>query len=53
VFQGAEGTDSGVLAGFNWAVNDITSKGRAGKAVINLSLGMMHLPVSSRSSTNG
>ncbi|KLO93569.1 Uncharacterized protein LW93_13181 [Fusarium fujikuroi] len=39
VFQGAEGTDSGVLAGFNWAVNDITSKGRAGKAVINLSLG--------------
>ncbi|KAL6912568.1 hypothetical protein FSST1_010328 [Fusarium sambucinum] len=39
VFQGAEGTDSGVLAGFNWAVNDITSKGRAGKAVINMSLG--------------
>ncbi|KAF4470161.1 Alkaline ase [Fusarium albosuccineum] len=39
VFEGREGTDSGVLAGFNWAVNDITSKGRAGKSVINMSLG--------------
>ncbi|KAI1840993.1 hypothetical protein JX265_012870 [Neoarthrinium moseri] len=39
VFQGATGSTSTILAGFNWAVNDITSKGREGKSVINLSLG--------------
>lgn len=39
VFQGATGTTSTILAGYNWAVNDITSKGREGRAVINLSLG--------------
>ncbi|KAF2995502.1 proteinase B [Curvularia kusanoi] len=39
VFQGSSGTTSTILAGYNWAVNDITSKGRAAKAAINLSLG--------------
>ncbi|KXH69271.1 subtilase [Colletotrichum salicis] len=39
VFQGAEGTTSSILSGFNWAVNDITSKSRAARSVINLSLG--------------
>ncbi|KAI1070895.1 hypothetical protein LB507_011033 [Fusarium sp. FIESC RH6] len=39
VFAGATGSTSTILAGFNWAVNDITSKGRAGRSVINLSLG--------------
>ncbi|KAK0385676.1 hypothetical protein NLU13_6853 [Sarocladium strictum] len=39
VFQGASGTQSGILSGFNWAVNDITSKNRASRSVINLSLG--------------
>ncbi|KAI5367427.1 putative peptidase S8/S53 domain, peptidase S8, subtilisin, Asp-active [Septoria linicola] len=38
---GAEGSGSnaGVLAGIDWAVNDAKSKGRIGKAVANLSLG--------------
>lgn len=27
------------MEGFQWAVNDITSKGRAGVSVINMSLG--------------
>ncbi|EGU76035.1 alkaline proteinase [Fusarium oxysporum f. sp. raphani 54005] len=39
VFAGREGSTSTILAGFNWAVNDITSKSRAGRSVINLSLG--------------
>jgi subtilisin family serine protease len=39
VFQGAQGTTSTILAGFNWAVSDITSKGRAARSVVNLSLG--------------
>ncbi|TDZ61490.1 Alkaline proteinase [Colletotrichum trifolii] len=39
VFEGARGTDSTILAGFNWAVNDITSKSRAARSVLNLSLG--------------
>ncbi|KAF4454235.1 alkaline proteinase [Fusarium austroafricanum] len=39
VFAGREGSTSTILAGFNWAVNDITSKNRAGRSVINLSLG--------------
>lgn len=39
VFQGDEGTTADVLDGYSWAVNDITSKGRAGVAAISLSLG--------------
>ncbi|KAK2028960.1 subtilase, partial [Colletotrichum zoysiae] len=39
VFQGASGTTSAILGGFNWAVNDITSKGRAGRSVVSMSLG--------------
>ncbi|KAL0940484.1 alkaline proteinase [Colletotrichum truncatum] len=39
VFQGREGTTSSILSGFNWAVNDIVSKSRAGRSVVNLSLG--------------
>jgi oryzin len=33
------GSTSGVISGVSWAVNDIVSKGRVGKAVINMSLG--------------
>ncbi|KAF5630038.1 alkaline protease 1 [Fusarium sp. NRRL 52700] len=32
------GSSSGVLAGISWTVNDVVSKNRAGKAVINMSL---------------
>ncbi|SCO90149.1 related to alkaline protease (oryzin) [Fusarium oxysporum] len=32
------GSSSGVLAGLSWTVNDVVSKNRAGKAVINMSL---------------
>ncbi|KAM6537679.1 hypothetical protein FALCPG4_003587 [Fusarium falciforme] len=39
VFQGQSSTTAIILSGFNWAVNDIISKGRTTKAVINLSLG--------------
>ncbi|KAI8652524.1 hypothetical protein NCS57_01316600 [Fusarium keratoplasticum] len=39
VFQGRESSTSATLEGFNWAVNDIVSKKRAGRSVINLSLG--------------
>ncbi|KAK2044247.1 subtilase [Colletotrichum somersetense] len=39
VFQGASSTTSAILGGFNWAVNDITSKGRAGRSVVSMSLG--------------
>lgn len=39
VFQGASGSQSTILAGFDWAVNDIVSKNRASKSVINMSLG--------------
>jgi oryzin len=39
VFQGASGSTSTILDGFNWAVNDITSKARGARSVINLSLG--------------
>ncbi|KAL2673963.1 hypothetical protein Neosp_012409 [[Neocosmospora] mangrovei] len=39
VFQGRESSTSSTLEGFNWAVNDIVSKKRAGRSVINLSLG--------------
>jgi oryzin len=39
VFQGATGSTSTILSGFNWAVNDIVTKGRTARAAINLSLG--------------
>ncbi|KAK6215760.1 subtilase [Colletotrichum tabaci] len=39
VFVGNSASTSVILAGYNWAVNDITSKGRASKSVINMSLG--------------
>ncbi|KAI1079014.1 peptidase S8/S53 domain-containing protein [Whalleya microplaca] len=39
VFQGTSGSTSVILNGLNWAVNDITSKGRKSKAAINMSLG--------------
>ena len=39
VFQGSSGSTSTILAGFNWAVNDITSKNRQARSAINLSLG--------------
>ncbi|PVI02724.1 subtilisin-like protein [Periconia macrospinosa] len=39
VFQGAQSSTSIVLDGYNWAVNDIRSKGREGSSAINLSLG--------------
>jgi oryzin len=39
VFQGSSGSTSTILAGFDWAVNDITSKNRQARSAINLSLG--------------
>ncbi|KAK7418599.1 proteinase B [Neonectria magnoliae] len=39
VFRGSTSTTAIILDGFNWAVNDIVSKGRAGRSAINLSLG--------------
>ncbi|KAI0597288.1 peptidase S8/S53 domain-containing protein [Biscogniauxia sp. FL1348] len=39
VFQGAEGSMSTILDGYNWAVNDIISKNRESRSAINLSLG--------------
>lgn len=39
VFDGSSGTASAVIAGYNWAVNDIVSKNRQNTAVINMSLG--------------
>ena len=33
------GSNSGVIQGIQWAANDVSSKGRAGKAVGNMSLG--------------
>ncbi|KAM5346723.1 hypothetical protein ACJ41O_009728 [Fusarium nematophilum] len=39
IFQGEDSTTSIILAGINWAVNDITSKGRQEFSVINLSIG--------------
>ncbi|KAF9697838.1 hypothetical protein EKO04_004302 [Ascochyta lentis] len=39
VFEGRQGTASSVIAGFDWAVNDIVSKSRQNSAVINMSLG--------------
>ncbi|KAG9199918.1 hypothetical protein G6514_007818 [Epicoccum nigrum] len=39
VFEGNSGSASAVIAGFDWAVNDIVSKARQNTAVINMSLG--------------
>jgi oryzin len=39
VFDGASGSASAVISGFEWAVNDIVSKKRQNTAVINMSLG--------------
>ncbi|PKS12601.1 hypothetical protein jhhlp_000809 [Lomentospora prolificans] len=39
IMHGGETTVSVVLNGLSWAVQDIISKGRVGKAVINMSLG--------------
>lgn len=44
VFQGDQSSTSIILSGFNWAVNDIVSKGRTNKAVINMSLGGGYSP---------
>jgi oryzin len=40
VFIGRTASTSIILDGYQWAVSDITSKGRQTKAVINMSLGM-------------
>lgn len=39
VFAGDSGTTSDVLAGFDWAVNDIISNGRESVSAISMSLG--------------
>ena len=39
VFSGSSSSTSIILDGFNWAVNDIISKGRTQKAAISMSLG--------------
>ncbi|CAN8097636.1 unnamed protein product [Discula destructiva] len=39
VFAGDEGTVADVLDGFDWAVNDIISKGRESISVVSMSLG--------------
>ncbi|KAI2605584.1 alkaline proteinase [Hypoxylon sp. NC1633] len=39
VFQGTSSSTSIILSGFNWAVSDITSKGRASVSAISMSLG--------------
>ncbi|KAH8848538.1 hypothetical protein MCOR27_006051 [Pyricularia oryzae] len=39
VFTGRSASTSTIISGFNWAVSDIQSKNRVGKAVINMSLG--------------
>ncbi|KAF2870119.1 peptidase S8/S53 domain-containing protein [Massariosphaeria phaeospora] len=39
VFEGSSGTASTVIAGFDWAVNDIVAQSRQTTAVVNLSLG--------------
>lgn len=40
VFQGDEGTTADVLDGYDWAVNDILTKGRQNVAAVSMSLGM-------------
>ncbi|POR33185.1 Alkaline proteinase [Tolypocladium paradoxum] len=44
VFQGSSSSTSIILQGFNWAVNDIISKGRTKSAAINMSLGGRRSP---------
>lgn len=39
VFQGESGTTSDVLAGYNWAVNDILNNDRTDVSAISMSLG--------------
>jgi oryzin len=39
VFVGNQASTSIILNGYNWAVNDIRTRGRTGNAVVNLSLG--------------
>ncbi|PWI64393.1 hypothetical protein PCL_10506 [Purpureocillium lilacinum] len=39
VFQGRSASTAIIMAGFDWAVNDIVSKNRKNKSAINLSLG--------------
>jgi subtilisin family serine protease len=39
VFSGRTGSASVILDGYNWAVNDIITRGRQRRAVVNLSLG--------------
>lgn len=39
VFDGESGSTSTILSGYNWAVNDIRSKGRTGTSVVSMSLG--------------
>ena len=39
VFQGSSSSTSIIIDGFNWAFNDITSKGRSSRAVVSASLG--------------
>ena len=39
VFVGVESSTSIILDGFDWAVKDITDKGRESRSVINMSLG--------------
>ncbi|KAI5864946.1 alkaline proteinase [Durotheca rogersii] len=39
VFQGSSSTTAIVLSGYNWAVNDVISKGRQSVSVLSLSLG--------------
>jgi oryzin len=43
VFRGESSSTSVILDGFNWAANDIVSKGRTDKSAINLSLGKYSL----------
>lgn len=42
------GSSSGVINGIAWAANDAKTKGRAGKAVANLSLGGLFSPATNR-----
>lgn len=45
VFEGAQGSASSVIGGFDWAVNDIVTKNRQNASVINMSLGGPGSPV--------
>ncbi|KAF6806777.1 Alkaline protease 1-like protein 3 [Colletotrichum sojae] len=45
VFIGKESSTSIILDGYQWAVQDIVAKGRQSRAVINMSLGKLPIPV--------